>query len=389
MARDYYEILGVSRNVNAQELKSAYRKKAMQYHPDKNPGNKEAEEKFKELSQAYEVLSDLQKKAAYDQYGHAAFQQGADGGAGQGFGGFDFNFKSADFNGGGFSDIFESVFSEFSGGGHRHRTPTKETLRGEDLRYDMDITLSEAFRGTEKQITLRKLNSCNTCKGSGAKDGAVPTNCNVCHGAGKVRAQQGFFLVERTCASCQGFGKIIKNPCDTCHGKGVVKSSKTLDIKVPAGIEDGVKIRVAGQGDAGVRGGDTGDLYVFIHVKAHELFRRVGNDLVCRAPVSMVTAAIGGALELPTIDGTRVTLNIPAGTQPGDRFRLKNKGMSIYKKSSRGDMYVEVTVEIPKDLTKKQKELLENFDKATSTDKNQPDSFNFFKKVRKMMGDKE
>ncbi len=392
MAQDYYKTLGVDRKATPQEIKSAYRKKAMQYHPDKNPGDKKAEEHFKEISQAYEILSDPQKKAAYDQYGHAAFQGGQGGHPGGGFGGFGgfeggFDFRSSGF--GNFSDIFENVFSDFAGSGGHQRQSGSSQLRGDDLRYDLEISLNDAFQGIKKSITIRKLNACGTCAGSGAKKGSSPVTCATCHGSGKIRAQQGFFVVERACTSCQGLGKIIKDPCPTCHGQGAVKSSKTLEVSIPAGIEEGVQIRLTGEGNAGLRGGPAGDLYVFVHIKSHDLFKRVGNDLLCQAPVSMVKATLGGELELPTIDGSRVTLTIPAGTQPGDRFRLKGKGMSIYKRPTRGDMYVEVQVEIPKNLTKSQKEVLESFEKTSSSNKHQPDSFNFFKKVKKMMGDDE
>lgn len=377
MAQDFYELLGVSRQATAQELKSAYRKKALKYHPDKNPGDKAAEEKFKEITQAYDVLSDPQKKAAYDQYGHDAFQQGGfgaqSGGQGAGFSGFDFS-------GGGFeefSDLFGNIFSGFSEG-----RSSAASLRGSDLRQDVTVTLAEAFAGVEKKVTLRKPVACGTCKGSGCADGSSPETCGACRGAGKVRAQQGFFMMERPCSACQGLGKVIKNPCTTCRGQGVVQGSKTLDIKIPAGIEDGVQIKITGQGGAGLRGASAGNLYIGVHIQKHPLFQRSGHDLLCRMPLSMVDAALGTSVDLPTIEGGIVKLKIPAGTQPNSKFRLKNKGMSIYRSTNRGDMFVEAVVEIPKKLTKHQKELLEQFGSKGEEVSEKSDSFSFFKRKK-------
>lgn len=382
--RDYYQVLGVERKATDAELKSAYRKLAMKYHPDKNPGDKKAEEKFKELSAAYEVLSDPQKRAAYDQYGHAAFNGGAGGGDGGFHGGFDFNqgFGGRGAQGfGNFSDIFESVFADFGGG-----TRGEATYRGDDLRVDVELTLDEAFNGTTKSIKLAKLDVCSTCHGSGAAKGTGPITCTTCKGAGKLRTQQGFFMMERTCHTCQGMGKVIKDPCGTCRGRGHVKGSKTLEVKIPSGVDAGTQIRLSGEGNAGTQGSPAGDLYVVLHLKSHELFQRQGADLLCRVPISMVMATLGGSVELPTIDGGRITLKIPAGTQSGDKFRLKDKGMTVHRRAGRGDMFVEVRIEIPKNLTKSQREILEKFDSASEGDKNQPDSFNFFKKVKRMMG---
>ena len=374
--KDYYDVLGVSKSSSAQELKSAYRKKAMKYHPDKNPNDKVAEEKFKEVSEAYEILSDDQKRAAYDQYGHAAFQGGADGGAGAG------GFSQQGF--GGFSDIFESVFNDFSGGGQQQ---SERSFRGEDLRYDLDITLSEAYLGSKRDISITKLLSCDPCKGSGAAKGKAPENCATCNGSGRVRMQQGFFMMERTCGTCQGAGKVIKDPCRECRGRGHTRGTKKLQVTIPSGIEDGVQIRLGGEGNAGTQGASAGDLYVFLRIKPHELFQRKGADLFCQVPISMVMAAMGGAIDVPTIAGTRVSVKIPAGTQPGNKFRLKDKGMTIYRRSSKGDMYVEVRVEIPKNLSKDQKEILKKFSETSKEEKNQPDSFNFFKKMKNFLND--
>ncbi len=378
--QDYYEVLGVQKGASAQELKSAYRKKAMQYHPDKNPGDKVAEKKFKEVSEAYEVLSNDQKRAAYDQYGHSAFQGGAGGGAGSGgFGGFD---GQGGF--GGFSDIFENMFSDFANGGQSRQ---EASFRGDDLRYDLEITLKEAYIGVKQEVSLSKLTACDGCKGTGVADGKQPDQCGTCNGSGRVRMQQGFFMMERTCSTCQGAGKVIKNPCTSCRGRGHKKGTKKLQVSIPSGIESGVQIRLVGEGNAGTQGAQAGDLYVFVHIKPHDLFQRKGADLMCQVPISMVMAATGGSIEVPTIEGGRVTVKIPAGTQPGDKFRLKDKGMTIYRRSSRGDMYVQVSIEIPKNLTKEQKEILSQFNDSSKEEKNQPDSFNFFKKVKKFLDD--
>ncbi len=369
--KDYYDILGVKRDASAAELKSAYRKLAMQYHPDRNAGDKAAEDKFKELNEAYEVLSDAQKRAAYDQYGHNAFNQG--GGAGHG-------------GGSSFSDIFESVFGDFNfhggGGNGGHPEPSP---RGEDMRMDEKISLEEAFSGVTKTIKIHRQEPCEPCKGSGSKDQKQQT-CSHCHGTGRVRMQQGFFLMERTCHTCQGLGKIVANPCSKCHGQGRSPQTKTLEVKIPAGVEDGTRIRLSDQGHTGVRGGEPGDLYVFIHLKPHDLFERQGNDIFCQVPVSMITATLGGSIELPTIGGDRIDLKIPSGTQPHTRFRLKDKGMPIFRRHSHGDMYVEVIVEIPRHLTKEQKDILEKFDEGVHK-KNQPDSFNFLEKVKRFFKD--
>lgn len=371
--KDYYEILGVQRGVSAADLKSAYRKLAMKYHPDRNPGDKTAEEKFKELNEAYEILSDDQKRAAYDQYGHGAFQGGfGAGGQSGGFGG------AGGFAGGGsFSDIFESVFSGFTGGAER----TEDLHQGEDMRLDETVSLEEAFSGVTRTVRLQRQSPCGDCDGSGSKDKTQQT-CATCQGAGRVRMQQGFFMMERTCATCHGLGKTIKHPCGKCHGHGRVPHLHSLEVKIPAGVGDGMRIRIPGQGHAGPRGGASGDLYVFIHLSPHDLFERHDSDIFCRVPISMMTAALGGSIELPTIGGERVDLKIPAGTQPNTRFRLKGKGMPVLKRHVTGDMYVEVVVEIPKHLTQSQKELLEAFEKGTQK-KNNPDSFNFLERVKK------
>ena len=379
MAKDLYEILGVSRTASAQELKAAYRKLAMQYHPDRNPGDKVAEDKFKELSSAYEILSDDQKRAAYDQYGDSAFNPGAGGGGGQGFHGFQ---SGGGFGGANFNDIFESVFGGMGGGGGQS---PEEMFAGDDLRADEKITLEEAFHGSTTELRLNKYNSCDSCHGVG---GGSKVNCGTCHGSGRQRMQQGFFMMERPCSSCRGAGHTIKDPCKKCQGQGRVRGAKTIEVSIPAGVDDGTRIRVSGQGDAGIRGGPAGDLYVFIHLRAHDLFQRNGHDLLCRAPISMITAAVGGSMELPTIDGGRVTIKIPAGTQPGEKFRLKEKGMSIYKRHSRGDLYVQAVVEIPKDLTSAQRKVLEEFESGAK-DKNQPETSSFFKKVKKILKDGE
>jgi molecular chaperone DnaJ len=373
MAKDYYQILGVSKSATAEELKKAYRKLAMQHHPDRNPGDKAAEEKFKEISHAYDVLSDDQKRAAYDRYGHDAFTQGGMGSAGSGAGGFDFS--------SGFADIFEDLFGM---GGGRGASASAST-RGADLRYNLTVTLEEAFKGKTESIKITTAASCGTCGGSGGANGSKPVTCSVCHGSGRVRATQGFFTVERTCTNCGGMGKTIKDPCKTCAGSGRVRKEKTLSVNIPAGVEEGTRIRLTGEGEVGVRGGESGDLYIFISVKQHGLFIRDGADIHCNVPIRMTTAALGGSIEVPTIDGSRVKVTIPEGTQHGHQMRLRGKGMSIIRAGSRGDMYIHTLVETPIKLSKKQKDLLKEFDKAG--DSVSPESESFFAKVKDFWSD--
>ncbi len=377
MAKDYYEILGVSKTASADEMKKAYRKLAMKHHPDKNPNDKAAEEKFKEISHAYDVLSDEQKRAAYDRYGHDAFNQGGMGSAGgnSAAGGFDFS--------SGFADIFEDLFG--MGGGRRGGGEASASTRGADLRYNLNVTLEEAFTGKTETIKITTAASCETCKGSGGANGSKPVNCSGCNGSGRVRATQGFFTVERTCTSCSGMGKTIKDPCKTCAGSGRVRKEKTLSVNIPAGVEEGTRIRLSGEGEVGVRGGATGDLYIFIGIKAHGLFVRDGADIHCNIPIKMTTATLGGSIEVPTIDGSRVKVTIPEGTQHGHQMRLRGKGMSILRAGSRGDMYIHTLVETPIKLSKKQKELLKEFDK--NGENVSPQSESFFAKVKDFWSD--
>src|SRR3954463_14427583 len=364
---DYYELLEVTRSASDGELKSAYRKLAMKWHPDRNPGNKECEAKFKEINEAYDVLKDEQKRAAYDRFGHAAFEQGH--GQGPGFGS---DFAST------FSDIFEDLFS----GGRRGGRGGRE--RGADLRYNMDITLEEAYAGKNAQVRIPTSVTCEVCSGSGAKAGSKPKTCPTCGGAGKVRHQQGFFTLERTCVSCQGRGQVIDNPCPNCSGSGRVTRERTLSVNVPAGVEDGTRIRLAGEGEAGVRGGGQGDLYIFLSLAPHQFFQRDGADLHCRVPISMVTAALGGGFDVPTIDGGKTRVKVPEGTQSGRRFRLAGKGMPVLRARESGDMYVQVLVETPQKLTKRQKELLQEFEQQSSTE-TQPEAAGFFSKVKEFL----
>lgn len=373
--RDYYEILGVERGADADAIKKAFRKLAMQYHPDRNQGDKGAEQKFKEINEAYDVLKDEQKRAAYDRFGHQAFEGGM-GGGGAGGGGFDFS--------GNFSDIFEDLFGEFTG--QRRRGPGdagggSARARGSDLRYNLSIGLEEAFLGKQQTITLTTAVVCDSCNGSGAEKGHAPVTCTTCSGRGKIRAQQGFFTIERTCHVCQGTGKIIQNPCRKCAGSGTVRKEKTLNVNIPAGVEEGTRIRLAGEGEAGMRGGDAGDLYIFLSVKPHKLFRREGPNIHCNVPISMATAALGGTIEVPTIDGGRVKVTIPEGTQTGHQFRLRSKGMSVLRSPARGDMYIHAQVETPMHLNKRQKELLKEFEKFGSKETS-PESASFLDKVR-------
>jgi molecular chaperone DnaJ len=368
--RDYYEILEISRTCTEVELKAAFRKKAMKYHPDRNAGDKDAEHKFKELNEAYEVLKDGDKRAAYDRYGHAAFEQGMGGGA-HGFGS---DFGSA------FSDIFEGIFGMAGG---RGRGSGRE--RGADLRYNMDITLEDAFVGKTVQIQIPTSVTCEACSGSGAKSGSKPKACGMCGGAGRVRHAQGFFTLERTCPSCQGRGQVIEDPCGQCSGAGRVTRERALSVNIPQGVEDGTRIRLSGEGEAGVRGGPAGDLYIFLSLAAHPFFQRDGADLHCRAPVSMVAAALGSEMEVPTIDGGKAKVKIPAGTQSGRRIRIVHKGMPVLRSKQTGDMYVQVVVETPQNLTKKQKDLLAEFEKLSSGE-TQPEAVGFFAKVKDLFG---
>jgi molecular chaperone DnaJ len=367
--RDYYEVLGVTRTCTEVELKSAFRKLAMQHHPDRNPGDKDCEHKFKEINEAYDVLKDGDKRAAYDRFGHAAFEHGGPGGM-HGFG--------ADF-GSTFADIFEGIFGM---GSARGRASGRE--RGSDLRYNMDISLEEAFTGKTAQIRIPTSVTCEICSGTGAKAGTKPKQCATCGGAGKIRHAQGFFTLERTCPACQGRGHVIEDPCAACSGAGRVMRERTLSVNIPPGVEDGTRIRLAGEGEAGLRGGPAGDLYIFLSLEPHEFFQRDGADLHCRVPISMVTAALGGDFEVPAIDGSKVKVKIPAGSQTGRRFRLSAKGMPVLRTKQTGDMYVQVVVETPQNLTKRQRELLAEFDKLSS-DTTQPESAGFFSRVKEFL----
>jgi len=367
--KDYYEILGVTKNCDDKTLKSAFRKLAKEYHPDHNAGKPEAEAKFKEISEAYERLKSPESRAAYDRYGHAAF----DGGAGRGnySGGFDGNFSSA------FSDIFNDFFGDFS-----YSTRSRETSnRGSDLWYNLDITLEEAYNGKSDTITVPMNAECSGCKGNGGENGEAPIVCPNCQGSGKTRASQGFFMIERSCTSCNGSGQIVVNPCRSCGGQGRVKKPKKLSINIPAGVEDGNRIRLSGQGEAGLRGGRTGDLYIFVSIKPHKFFQRDGSDLYCNIPVSMVTAALGGQIDIPTIDGSKLSVSIPEGSQNNKHLRLRGKGMPILRQKNFGDLHLQISVETPVNLNKKQKELLEEFQNI-SEEKNNPVSDGFFKKLR-------
>lgn len=381
--KDYYEVLGVSKDAPADEIKKAYRKKAMQYHPDRNKDDKESEVKFKEAGEAYDVLKDEQKKAAYDRYGHAAFENGHGGfGGGGGAGGF------GGAGAAGFSD-FGDIFEEMFGGGGRGGFgggARSGVQRGADLQMGVTISLEEAFKGKEMTIKVPRAESCDTCKGSGAKPGTKPETCSTCGGQGRVRAQQGFFTVERTCHTCGGQGKIIKEKCATCHGQGRVQKEKNLKISIPAGVDDGRRIRLSGEGEAGLKGGPSGDLYIVTQIRNHDFFDREGPHLYCRVPVSVSTAALGDNVEVPTIEGKKASVKIPAGTQTGQQFRLKGKGMSILRSTARGDMYIEIFVETPVNLDKKQQDFIKQFGDPKNSP-HSPKSSAFMNKMKELWDD--
>ncbi|SLN25051.1 Chaperone protein DnaJ [Pseudoruegeria aquimaris] len=371
--KDYYELLGIQKGASADEIKKAFRKKAKELHPDRNADNPDAEAQFKEVNEAYDVLKDADKRAAYDRYGHAAFEGGMGGGRpGGGFGGGHGDFASA------FSDVFDDLFGDMMGG--RAGGGRQRATRGSDLRYNLRIDLEEAFAGVQKTINVPTSVACDDCSGTGAEGGAEPTTCPTCSGMGKVRAQQGFFTVERTCPTCGGMGQMIKNPCKGCGGSGRVEKERALSVNIPAGVETGTRIRLAGEGEAGLRGGPAGDLYIFIEVREHKIFERDGTALFCRVPVSMATAALGGEIEVPTIEGGRSRVKIPAGSQSGKQMRLRGKGMPALRGAGRGDMFIELAVETPVNLTARQKELLREFDGIAAD--NNPNSSSFFASVK-------
>ncbi|MCO6390927.1 molecular chaperone DnaJ [Aliihoeflea aestuarii] len=363
----FYETLGVQKSADEKELKVAFRKLAMQYHPDRNPDNADAERKFKDINEAYEALKDPQKRAAYDRFGHAAFENG--GGFGGGGGGFG--------QGGGFADIFEDIFGDMMGGRRRGGASN----RGADLRYNMEVTLEEAFAGKTAQIRVPSSMVCDECTGSGAKPGTQPVTCSMCSGSGRVRAAQGFFSIERTCPQCQGRGQTIQDPCRKCAGQGRVTEERALSVNIPAGIEDGTRIRLSGEGEAGLRGGPSGDLYIFLSLKPHEFFQRDGADLYCKVPISMTTAALGGGFEVATLDGTQTRVKVPEGTQHGRQFRMRGKGMPVLRQNQVGDLYIQVAVETPQSLSKRQRELLQEFEELSSTE-NSPQASGFFSRMK-------
>ena len=375
--RDYYDTLGVARGASDDELKKAYRKKAKELHPDRNSDNPNAEAQFKEINEAYDILKDPEKKAAYDRFGHAAFEQGTASGAGGGFRPQGGDFASA------FSDVFDDLFGDFMGGrgGGQRGGHGQRATRGSDLRYNLRISLEDAYNGKQTTITVPSSVVCETCDGTGAEGGAEPVVCPTCSGLGKVRAQQGFFTIERTCPTCSGRGQIIQNPCGACAGSGRLQRDRTLNVNIPAGVETGTRIRLAGEGEAGLRGGPQGDLYIFIHVDDHSIFERDGSDLYCRIPVPMTTAALGGEIEAPTIDAGRSRVKVPAGVQTGKQLRLKGKGMPPLRGTGHGDLYIELSVETPVNLTARQKDILREFDEIGAN--NSPENEDFFTRVKK------
>lgn len=373
---DYYKLLDIDRKATPDDIKKAYRKLAMKYHPDRNPGDKKAEQKFKDISEAYDVLKDEQKRAAYDRFGHQAFEQGGAGGPGGP--GFDAGFAH------GFADIFDEMFGDFVGGGRRGQAARGH---GSDLRYNMEVSLDDAFKGKKANIRVPSAVQCDSCNGTGAQGAAKPAACGTCGGHGRVRSQSGFFTVERTCPTCGGTGQVVKDPCKVCGGAGRVQKERTLSVTIPAGVEDGTRIRLAGEGEAGLRGGPAGDLYIFLTVQPHPMFQRDGANIYCRVPIPMTTATLGGNIEVPTVDGHRVRVAIPAGTPTGHQFRLKGKGMSILRSNARGDMFVQALIETPVNISKRQRELLEEFEKEGGAEKTSPQSAGFFKKVKELWED--
>ena len=372
--QDYYATLGVAKDAAADDLKKAYRKLAMQFHPDRNPGDKQAEARFKEANEAYDILKDDQKRAAYDRYGHAAFEQG--GGPGGFNAGFDFS------AGGGLGDIFDQMFGDFMGG--RRGGGAGRTRSGNDIRQAVEIELTDAFAGTKVNLRVPTRVTCDACSGTGSEDKArTADNCPTCQGAGKVRAQQGFFLIERTCPTCNGQGRVIRNPCKACRGAGTVQRERTLQVAIPPGVEDGTRIRLAGEGEAGGQGAQPGDLYVHVALRPHPIFQRDGANILMRVPLRMTQAALGGDVEVPAVDGTKAKVKIPPGSQTGDQFRLRGKGFSVLRSAARGDMYIQVAVETPQHLTRRQRELLEEFEaEAQGHAKGSPESEGFFTKVK-------
>jgi len=370
--QDYYEALGVDKGADSETLKKAYRKLAMEYHPDRNADDKSAEQKFKDISEAYEVLKDEEKRAAYDRFGHAGLNAGGPGG---GPGGFDFS--------GGFSDIFDEMFGDFVGGGRQRGGG----VRGSDLRYNLIVSLAAAFSGKKATLKVPTAVACEPCKGTGGEGGEKPVMCTACHGHGKVRSQQGFFTIERSCPSCRGTGKVIEKPCRSCGGAGRVSKDKTLEVNIPPGVEDGTRIRLAGEGEAGLNGAPSGDLYIFLSIEPHRIFQRIGANINCRVPIPMVTASVGGTIEVPTIDGGRARVTVPAGTQTWHQFRLKSKGMPVLNSKARGDMFIESIVETPVNLNKKQKDLLKEFNETGSHEKTNPQSEGFFRRVKELWED--
>jgi molecular chaperone DnaJ len=370
--QDFYEILGVAKSADADELKRAYRKLAMQFHPDRNAGDKSAEQKFKDISEAYDVLKDDQKRAAYDRFGHAAFENGSRG-PGDFAGGFT----------GGFADIFEEMFGAMGGGRRAQSGPS----RGNDLRYNIEVSLEDAFRGKQTTIRVSTFVQCDTCKGNGAEPGSRPVSCRTCQGHGRVRRQQGFFTIEQTCPSCHGSGQTIEKPCKACGGPGRVRREKTLSVNIPAGVEDGTRIRLAGEGEIGLHRAAAGDLYIFVSIATHSIFQRDGANIFCRVPIPITTAALGGSIEVPTVDGGRTRVTVPAGTQSGHQFRLRGKGMTVLRSPVRGDMYINAVVEVPVNLSKRQQELLREFEQESENRKTHPESEGFFARVKEFFED--